>query len=62
MLTKVLKSYYQSMFSGNTLERALQRINRDDVIIKCIHSVKPVTSEKEKEVARKELGVDGAKG
>lgn len=50
------------MFSGNTLERALQRINRDDVIIKCIHSVKPVTSEKEKEVARKELGVDGAKG
>lgn len=44
------------------MERALQRISRDDVIIKCIHEMKAVTDENEKDVARKELGIEKEKG
>ena len=50
------------MSVGNTLERALQRISREDVVFKCIHEVKAVIDEDEKEVARKELGIDHEQG
>jgi len=37
--------------TGNELERALQRINRDDIVNQCMHNVEEVTSEEEKQQA-----------
>ena len=37
--------------TGNELERALQRINRDDIVNQCMHNVEEVTSEEEKRQA-----------
>ena len=38
--------------SGNDLQRALQRICRDDVVQKCMYNIVPVTDVVEKAVAR----------
>jgi len=37
--------------TGNELERALQRINREDIVNQCMHNVEEVTSEEEKQQA-----------
>ena len=37
--------------TGNELERALQRINREDIVNQCMHNVEEVTSEDEKQQA-----------
>jgi len=45
--------------TGNELERALQRINRDDIVNQCMHNVEEVTSEEEKRQAL--VFLEGAK-
>jgi len=37
--------------TGNELERALKRINREDIINECMHNVEEVTDEHEKQQA-----------
>jgi len=37
--------------TGNELERALKRINREDIINQCMHNVEEVTDETEKQQA-----------
>jgi len=37
--------------TGNELERALKRINREDIINRCMHNVEEVTDEDEKQQA-----------
>lgn len=44
------------------MERALQRISRQDVVSKCVREVKLVTDEQEKALAKKELRIDSDNG
>jgi len=37
--------------TGNELERALKRVNREDIINQCMHNVEEVTDEDEKQQA-----------
>lgn len=47
------------MFSGNTLEKALNKIGREDIVKKCIFNVELVTDDVEKAVARVRLDQPG---
>jgi len=42
--------------TGNELERALKRVNREDIINQCMHNVEEVTDEEEKVQALAFLG------
>jgi len=42
--------------TGNTLEKALHAIDRDDIVTKCIGNVAPVTDASEKILAQTHVG------
>lgn len=46
-------------FVGNTLEKALNKIGRDDIVKKCIFNVELITDDVEKAVARVRLDQPG---
>lgn len=48
-----------SLFVGNTLEKALNKIGREDIVNKCIFNVELVTDDVEKAVARVRLDQPG---
>lgn len=50
---------YICMFVGNTLEKALNKIGREDIVRKCIFNVELVTDDVEKAVARVRLDQPG---
>ena len=45
--------------SGNELERALKKIGREDVIVKCMYNIEEVTDAVEKAAAKTELDQPG---
>ena len=47
------------LFVGNTLEKALNKIGREDIVNKCIFNVELVTDDVEKAVARVRLDQPG---
>lgn len=47
------------LFTGNTLEKALNKIGREDIVNKCIFNVELVTDDVEKAVARVRLDQPG---
>lgn len=50
---------YICIFVGNTLEKALNKIGREDIVRKCIFNVELVTDDVEKAVARVRLDQPG---
>lgn len=47
------------LFAGNTLEKALQKIGREDIVKKCIFNVELVTDDVEKAVAKVRIDQPG---
>ena len=48
------------MLTGNDLERGLRKINREDVIRKCMYNIEEVTDEMEMAAAKVQLDSDQA--
>ena len=51
------KFYFQA--TGNTLEKALRKINREDIVNQCIFNVELVTDDMEKAMAKAHLDQSG---
>lgn len=51
--------FFFRSFVGNTLEKALNKIGRDDIVKKCIFNVELITDDVEKAVARVRLDQPG---
>lgn len=58
MLKLWLQTFGQQA-TGNSLEKALKTINRDDIVNQCIHNIEIVTDDMEKAVAKVQLDQSG---
>lgn len=58
MLKLWLQTFGQQA-TGNSLEKALRAINRDDIVNQCIHNIEIVTDDMEKAVAKVQLDQSG---
>lgn len=58
MLRLWLQTYGQQA-TGNSLEKALRDINREDIVNQCIHNIEIVTDDMEKAVAKVHLDQSG---
>jgi len=58
MLKLWLQTFGQQA-TGNSLEKALRTINREDIVNQCIHNIEIVTDDMEKAVAKVQLDQSG---